>query len=97
LVLIPGQTIVDMTFGAGGHTEAILQSTPDIKVFAVDRDPLAFQYAQKLSAKYPGQVFPMLGRFSEVLDQINKLNVCKGSLHFSGCDFSNLMSEIKIS
>ena len=32
-----GEIIVDGTFGAGGHTEAILQSA-DCKVIAIDRD-----------------------------------------------------------
>ncbi|XP_076750333.1 putative methyltransferase-like protein 15 homolog [Xylocopa sonorina] len=62
----PGKIFVDMTFGAGGHTTKILESSADVKIFALDRDPVAHQYAQNLSEKYPGQVIPLLGRFSEL-------------------------------
>lgn len=62
----PGKVFVDMTFGAGGHSTKILQSSPDVKIFALDRDPLAHRCAQELSEKYPGQLIPLLGRFSEL-------------------------------
>jgi 16S rRNA C1402 N4-methylase RsmH len=42
-----------MTFGAGGHSEAILKSNPRSKIFTVDRDPVAYELAKKLSSKYP--------------------------------------------
>ncbi|XP_051579960.1 12S rRNA N4-methylcytidine methyltransferase-like isoform X2 [Myxocyprinus asiaticus] len=62
----PGQVVLDLTFGSGGHSKAILQSAPGVTVVAADRDPLAFQLAQCLSQEYPGQVKPVLGRFSEL-------------------------------
>lgn len=42
-----------MTFGAGGHTKAILQKEPDITVYALDRDPTAYAIAKQLSQVYP--------------------------------------------
>ncbi|CAL7948580.1 unnamed protein product [Xylocopa violacea] len=85
----PGKIIVDMTFGAGGHSIKILESSPDVKIFALDRDPLAHQYAQDLSEKYPGQIIPLLGRFSE-LPQLfckHKINIksIDGFLFDFGC------------
>ncbi|XP_069037629.1 12S rRNA N4-methylcytidine (m4C) methyltransferase [Lepisosteus oculatus] len=62
----PGQVFLDMTFGAGGHSRAILQDVPGITIYALDRDPVAYQLAQQLSSQHPGQVHPMLGRFSEL-------------------------------
>ncbi|XP_032670768.1 probable methyltransferase-like protein 15 homolog [Odontomachus brunneus] len=62
----PGKTYVDMTFGAGGHAAKLLEHSPDVRIFALDRDPIAYEHAQKLSQKYPGQVIPLLGRFSEL-------------------------------
>ena len=41
-----------MTFGAGGHTEALLNSNPNTKVYSLDRDPYAFKIAQDLTQKY---------------------------------------------
>jgi len=40
---------VDMTFGAGGHTKCLLKLCPDVTVYALDRDPLAYGIAQNLS------------------------------------------------
>ncbi|XP_052416725.1 probable methyltransferase-like protein 15 isoform X1 [Carassius gibelio] len=48
----PGQVVLDLTFGAGGHSKAILQSVPSVTVVAADRDPTAFQMAQRLAEEY---------------------------------------------
>uniref|UniRef100_A0A8C1ZWC8 Methyltransferase like 15 n=1 Tax=Cyprinus carpio TaxID=7962 RepID=A0A8C1ZWC8_CYPCA len=53
----PGQVVLDLTFGAGDHSKAILQSVPGVTVVAADCDP-------KLS-KW-GRVKPVLGRLSEL-------------------------------
>ncbi|CAG9854783.1 unnamed protein product [Phyllotreta striolata] len=69
-----GETCLDMTFGAGGHSRKLLQKCPDIKLLALDRDPIAHQHAQNLCEEYPNRVVPMLGRFSE----LNELLKAKG-------------------
>ncbi|XP_018619543.2 12S rRNA N(4)-cytidine methyltransferase METTL15 isoform X2 [Scleropages formosus] len=84
LDLKPGQVFLDMTFGAGGHTKAILNATPGVTVYALDRDPLAFQMAQQLSAEQlsssSSRVHPILGRFSDVVDLLSRQGVHPGSL-----------------
>ncbi|XP_071415181.1 12S rRNA N(4)-cytidine methyltransferase METTL15 [Pithys albifrons albifrons] len=60
-----GQRFLDMTFGAGGHTTALLENAPDITVYALDRDPTAYRIAQQLAESYPKQIQPLLGQFSE--------------------------------
>ncbi|GCB70881.1 hypothetical protein scyTo_0001397 [Scyliorhinus torazame] len=62
----PGQIFLDMTFGAGGHTKMILSQAPDISVFALDRDPVAYEIAEQVSQEYHGRFRPLLGRFSEL-------------------------------
>lgn len=85
----PGKVFVDMTFGAGGHSKRILESSSDVKIFALDRDPIAHQHAQILSEKYPGQVIPLLGRFSELPQLLCKykvnVNSIDGFLFDFGC------------
>ena len=66
LNLSPGDIIIDMTFGAGGHSRHILETVPGVKIFALDRDMVAMKFAEELAEKYPGQVIPLLGRFSEL-------------------------------
>ncbi|NWY26355.1 MET15 protein, partial [Pheucticus melanocephalus] len=59
------QRFLDMTFGAGGHTAALLERARDITVYALDRDPTAHSIAQQLAAAHPNQLQPLLGRFSQ--------------------------------
>ncbi|CAK1553330.1 unnamed protein product [Leptosia nina] len=59
------EVYIDMTFGAGGHTQKILKSC-NCKIITLDRDPNAYERAQKLSDKYPNRITPLLGRFSEL-------------------------------
>ncbi|XP_015440150.1 PREDICTED: probable methyltransferase-like protein 15 homolog [Dufourea novaeangliae] len=77
---LSGKTFVDMTFGAGGHSIKILQTSPNVKIFALDRDPVAHEFAHKLSEKYPGQVIPLLGRFSELPQLLCQHKVEKNSI-----------------
>ncbi|XP_019375046.1 PREDICTED: probable methyltransferase-like protein 15 isoform X2 [Gavialis gangeticus] len=65
----PGQCFLDMTFGAGGHTVAILQKARDIKIYALDRDPAAYQIAQQLSDSYPYPDMPTAADVVNALDQ----------------------------
>ncbi|NXO48441.1 MET15 protein, partial [Aramus guarauna] len=61
----PGQRFLDMTFGAGGHTTALLEKASDITIYALDRDPTAYKIAQQLSQSYPKQIRALLGQFSQ--------------------------------
>lgn len=75
------KTILDMTFGAGGHSKLILDKYPGIKILALDRDPVAHEYAQKLAKEFsPGQITPILGRFSELPQHLKELEIVPNSL-----------------
>ncbi|XP_048040360.1 probable methyltransferase-like protein 15 [Megalobrama amblycephala] len=76
----PGQVVLDLTFGAGGHSKAVLQSVPGVTVVAADCDPTAFQIAQRLAEEYLGQVKPVLGRFSELNNLLPVLGLGPGSV-----------------
>ncbi|XP_048340543.1 12S rRNA N4-methylcytidine (m4C) methyltransferase [Sphaerodactylus townsendi] len=75
-----GQHVLDMTFGAGGHTKALLQETMDIKIYALDRDPTAFELAQQLSEFHPQQIQALLGQFSQAEALLTSVGVQPGSL-----------------
>lgn len=74
------EVFIDMTFGAGGHTLALLESAPNIKVYALDRDPVAFEYAQNLSKSYPNRLIPLLGKFSELPELLKPFGVSPRSV-----------------
>lgn len=61
------QIYVDGTFGAGGYTQAFLDSA-DCTVVAIDRDPAAVNRAQTLKAKYGDRLVFIQGCFGDVED-----------------------------
>lgn len=75
-----GELFIDMTFGAGGHTKHLLQYCPSLKIITLDRDPVAYDYATKLSAQYPNQITPLLGKFSELPALLSDLGIKQNSI-----------------
>lgn len=75
-----GQVFLDMTFGSGGHTKAMLQKEPDITVYALDRDPTAYAIAEQLSEVYPKQIQAILGQFSQAEALLMKAGVQPGTI-----------------
>jgi 16S rRNA (cytosine1402-N4)-methyltransferase len=70
----PGQTVVDATFGSGGHAELLAGDLRgDGKLIAIDRDPSARPYFDRLRRTTgPGITGRFLrGEFSVVLEQLS--------------------------
>ncbi|KAB0803560.1 hypothetical protein PPYR_00530 [Photinus pyralis] len=76
----PHHLILDMTFGAGGHSRKILETTADVTLLTLDRDPSAQRYMADLAVDYPGRIIPLLGRFSELPTLLSALNIAPGSI-----------------
>ena len=72
LAVRPGETVVDATFGAGGHASLLaadLQGSG--KLIAIDRDPGARVYFDRLAKQRSGaQTRFLRGDFSVVLEQL---------------------------
>ena len=71
LSLRPGETLVDATFGAGGHAELLaadLRGTG--KLIAIDRDPSARAYFDRFRRRTAVQGRFLRGEFSLVLEQL---------------------------
>src|SRR2546421_2674774 len=58
------EVVVDMTLGAGGHAEALLESGAQ-RVIGVDRDPGAIDLASERLARFGDRFTPVRARFSE--------------------------------
>ena len=67
----PGDTIVDCTFGAGGHSTLLAGCLRgEGKVIAIDRDPTVAPYFERLRRSSPVKMRLLAGEFSTVLGQL---------------------------
>jgi 16S rRNA (cytosine1402-N4)-methyltransferase len=67
----PGETIVDATFGAGGHAELLAgRLRGDGKLIAIDRDPTVAPYFERLRRSTAAKTRLLHGEFSTVLQQL---------------------------
>jgi len=69
LAISPGGIYLDATIGGGGHTRLILQSTPDTKVIAIDRDAEAINAAENNLAEFKDRITFWHGNFAEYQPQ----------------------------
>ena len=72
LAVQPGETVVDATFGAGGHSRLLAEDLQGSgKLIAIDRDPSARTYFDRFKARSGGvQARFLRGEFSLVLSQL---------------------------
>ncbi len=61
-----GGLFVDATVGLGGHSEAILEASPAVRLLGIDRDPQALERAARRLAPYGERVELVAGNFAEV-------------------------------
>ena len=71
LAVHPGETVVDATFGAGGHSRLLAQDLAGRgKLVAIDRDPGAKSYFDRFKAAAGVEVRFLRGDFAVVLTQL---------------------------
>lgn len=77
-----GGLFVDCTVGLGGHSEAILQTSPDTQVIGIDRDEEALELARKRLAEFGGRFRAMHADFRELTRvlAIAKIKAVRGIL-----------------
>jgi 16S rRNA (cytosine1402-N4)-methyltransferase len=72
LAVEPGATVVDATFGAGGHAELLAADLRgDGKLIAIDRDPSVRPYFDRFKRRAGVQGRFLRGDFSVVLEQLS--------------------------
>ena len=62
-----GGLFVDCTVGLGGHSEAILQTSPDAQVLGIDRDEEALTAARERLAEFGGRFRAVRADFRELM------------------------------
>lgn len=68
LKLVPGERMVDATFGAGGYSRAALEA--GARVTAFDRDPRAIAAGAALAASFPGALTLVEAPFSRIGEHV---------------------------
>jgi 16S rRNA (cytosine1402-N4)-methyltransferase len=61
-----GGLFVDATLGLGGHSEALLEANPQVRVIGIDRDREALQLAEQRLARFEGRFRCVHANFGEI-------------------------------
>lgn len=67
--------LVDATVGLGGHTEALLERNPDVRILAIDRDPEALERSRERLSRFGDRVTFVRGRHESLIDILKQSNV----------------------
>jgi len=70
-----GGTFIDCTLGLGGHTEAILEASPDSRVIGIDRDQEAIELAQKRLAIFENRFQAVYANFADVSSVMSEIGI----------------------
>lgn len=71
--------ILDCTLGYGGHSKALLDSIPNIKIIACDQDDMAIKYCQDKFKDYKDRIEIYKSNFSQIIKKIPQESI-KGIL-----------------
>jgi 16S rRNA (cytosine1402-N4)-methyltransferase len=67
----PGQTVVDCTFGAGGHARLVAERiAPGGELIAIDRDPAAAERFEELESEAPSAARFIRGDYADALVEL---------------------------
>ncbi len=88
----PDAVVVDATVGLGGHSEAILERFPDVKLVGLDRDPHALERAQVRLTDFGERVTLV----HAVYDQLAEVCVERGITSVQGILFDLGVSSMQL-
>jgi 16S rRNA (cytosine1402-N4)-methyltransferase len=75
----PDGTLVDATVGLGGHSEALLERHPNVRLVAIDRDPQALERSQERLSRFGDRVTFVRGRHESLIDILKQHQIDKVS------------------
>ena len=72
---IDSGVILDCTLGYGGHSKALLDALPNIKIIACDQDDMSIKYCQDKFKNYKNRIEIHKSNFSQIINQIPQNNI----------------------
>ena len=72
-----GDTVLDMTLGAGGHSKAILERGKDIRLIGIDQDETAISIAKEKLFPWKDKVTVVKGNFRDAEKLLAEIGVTK--------------------
>jgi 16S rRNA (cytosine1402-N4)-methyltransferase len=69
--------VVDCTLGGGGHSEALLESNPHVRLVAFDRDPLARRVASQRLERFADRLTVVGAPFSTIREELTRLGIVR--------------------
>ncbi|HVO51315.1 MAG TPA: 16S rRNA (cytosine(1402)-N(4))-methyltransferase RsmH [Thermoanaerobaculia bacterium] len=70
-----GGVFVDATLGLGGHAEALLAASPEVRVVGIDRDPDALALAKERLARFGDRLVTIQGRHEDLAAHLDALGI----------------------
>jgi 16S rRNA (cytosine1402-N4)-methyltransferase len=74
-IAVDGSVVVDATLGMGGHSEALLEEFPTIRVIGIDRDPVAIAIASQRLERFAERFTPVLATYDQMKVNLDRLGV----------------------
>ncbi len=84
-----GNVIVDCTFGAGGHSRAILQTISNATLIAMDQDKTSLETAIKDIADTKNKIIPVASNFREIEKALAQNGIEKADRILADLGFSS--------
>lgn len=88
----PDGVLVDATVGLGGHSEALLERHPGVRLVAIDRDPEALARSQERLSRFGDRVTFVRGRHESLIDILKQ-----SGIETPGNSISGLLADLGVS
>ena len=91
----PGSVYVDCTLGLGGHSEAVLERLPHVRVIGIDRDPTALEMSTERLAAHADRFTPVHAVYDELPEVMGRLGLDHVDAVFFDLGVSSMQLDVR--
>ncbi len=89
-----GAAFIDATLGLGGHSEAVLQSLPGVRVIGIDRDPEALTRSRERLAPYADRFTAVHAVYDQIPQVLSDLGLRRADAIFFDLGVSSMQLDV---